>query len=287
MIDRRRFIRQGAASLAAAGILPHLPQSVLAAARGIGMPIGYQSYVLRKELNDDFAGVLAKTAAMGYEHVEMCSPKGYSPHAFSKLTKYSGKELRKIIEDSGLKCWSSHFTWNELMGNLDERIAFAQEMGLQHMVASAGLNGGMDDLKRKCEALNKVGEKVKSAGMIAGYHNHNGEFEAKKDGVPDYDIILQHLDPNLVKMQFQVAAIQVGFKAADYFRKHPARFISAHLQDYSKDDMKKQVVLGRGGVVDWKDFFKAAKTGGLKWVYVEMESDPGTLEGSVDYLKKL
>jgi hypothetical protein len=39
--------------------------------------------------------------------------------------------------------------------------------------------------------------------------------------------------------------------------------------------------------VDWKDFFAATKTGGLQYVYVEMESDPGTLEGSVQYLKKL
>lgn len=287
MINRRQFIQQGTASLAAAGMLSHLPQELLAMGKGIKLPIGYQTYVLKEALNEDFAGTLKKTAAMGYQHIEMCSPKGYSPHAFSNLTKYSGKELKKIINDNGLQCWSSHFTWDELMNNLDERIVFAQELGLKHMVASGGLHGTMEELQKKCEQLNKVGEKVKAAGMIAGYHNHNGEFEAKKDGVPDYDIILQHLNPSLVKMQFQVAAVQVGYKAADYFRKHPGRFISAHLQDYSRDDMKKQVVLGQGGVVDWKDFFMAAKTGGLKWVYVEMESDPGTLEGSVKYLKNL
>jgi sugar phosphate isomerase/epimerase len=79
----------------------------------------------------------------------------------------------------------------------------------------------------------------------------------------------------------------VGYKAADYFRKFPGRFISAHLQDYSTNDHNKQIILGEKGLVDWKDFFEAAKVGGLKWVYVEMESDPGTLEGSVKYLKTL
>ena len=55
-------------------------------------------------------------------------------------------------------------------------------------------------------------------------------------------------------MQFQVAAITSGYKAQDYFRKFPGRFISAHLQDYSPTDHKKEVVMGTG-IVDWKDFF--------------------------------
>ena len=134
--------------------------------------------------------------------------------------------------------------------------------------------------------MNSIGEKITKAGLVAGYHNHTGEFEHKKDGRPDYDIIMEELNPEYVKMQFQVAAIQIGYKAADYFRKFPGRFISAHLQDFSKTDMNKQVILGEG-IVDWKEFFSAGKTAGLKWVYVENEAEPGTLEGSVKYLKSL
>ena len=75
-------------------------------------------------------------------------------------------------------------------------------------------------------------------------------------------LMLERLDPSLVKMQFQVAAITSGYKAQDYFRKFPGRFISAHLQDYDPSNHKKEVVMGTG-IVDWKDFFKAAKVGGL------------------------
>ena len=46
------------------------------------------------------------------------------------------------------------------------------------------------------------------------------------------------LDPNYVKMQFQVAVISVGYKAADYFNKFPGRFISAHLADWSPTENK-------------------------------------------------
>lgn len=284
-MNRRKFIAGGMAAVATA---PLFSMKHAFAPGAVGMPIGFQSYVLREEINKDVVGELRRMATMGYEHVEMCSPSGYAPWSFANLVKYSGKELAAVIRDAGLKCQSSHFTWNELVNNLDDRIAFAQQMGLKHMVASGGLDGKTtDELKRKCDTLNKIGERITKAGMVAGYHNHNGEFENKKDGRPDYDILLENLDPAVVKMQFQVAAIQVGYKAADYFRKFPGRFISAHLQDYSAANREKQVVLGQGGIVDWKDFFAAAKTGGLKWVYVEMESDPGTLEGSLKYLKGL
>jgi sugar phosphate isomerase/epimerase len=118
---------------------------------------------------------------------------------------------------------------------------------------------------------------VKKAAWVAGYHNHNGEFDEKLDARPQYELMLEHLDPSLVKMQFQVAAITSGYKAQDYFRKFPGRFISAHLQDYAPDDHKKEVVMG-AGIVDWPDFFAAAKVGGLKYIFVEMEANPAIME---------
>jgi sugar phosphate isomerase/epimerase len=83
-----------------------------------------------------------------------------------------------------------------------------------------------------------------------------------------------------------VAAITSGYKAQDYFRKFPGRFLSAHLQDFSPTDKEKQVVMGTG-IVDWKDFFAAAKVGGLKYIFVEMESDPAIMEGCAKYIKSL
>jgi sugar phosphate isomerase/epimerase len=112
-------------------------------------------------------------------------------------------------------------------------------------------------------------------------------LQQKKNGIPDYDIILKELDPKYVKMQFQVAVIQEGYKAENYFKKYPGRFLSAHLQDYSINNIKEQVILGNDGVIDWINFFEAAKVGGLEYVFVEMDSNPGILEGSVKYLHKI
>ena len=91
------------------------------------------------------------------------------------------------------------------------------------------------------------------------------------------------LDPDLVKMQFQVAVVDIGYNAADYFRKYPGRFISAHLADWSKEKAD-QVPIGQGEV-NWKDFFKAAKVGGVKNIYVEMS--PEKFSSSASYLASL
>jgi sugar phosphate isomerase/epimerase len=288
-MNRRNFIQKGFGGMGMALLASH-PLHTLASGKfnyGIKLPIGFQSYVLRNEIALQPTEVMKRMAGFGYQHVEMCSPSGYVGAGFQPLVKYSGRELKKIITDAGLDCISCHFTWNELIKNLDERIDFAGQMGLRHMVCSGGIVAPtLDKIKQNCATMNTIGEKIRKAGMVAGYHNHNGEFENKIEGRPQYDIILEELQPDLVKMQFQVAAIQVGYKAADYFRKYQGRFISAHLQDYDKGDMKTQVILGRG-VVDWRDFFQSASTGGLEVVYVEMESDPATMQGSAAYLQQL
>ena len=71
---------------------------------------------------------------------------------------------------------------------------------------------------------------------------------------------MKELDPDYVKMQFQVAVISIGYKAATYFNKYPGRFISAHLADWSLQK-KSEVPIGQG-IVDWKEFFAAIETGG-------------------------
>lgn len=287
-MNRRSFLGKAAVGVATVGLASSIPAPVFAIAKkkGIHMPLGFQSYVFREEISSQPHETMSRLAGYGYKNVEWCSPKGYQG-PFTPLVKYSGKELKKITNDAGLETTSCHFTWQEIMddASLTERIAFAQQLGLKCMVCSGGLQAKTaDEIKKRCDQMNHFGEMVTKAGMVAGYHNHNGEFDEKIDGRPQYDIMLDHLDASLVKMQFQVAAITSGYKAQDYFRKFPGRFISAHLQDYSASDHTKQVVMG-SGIVDWKDFFDAAKTGGLKYVFVEMESDPSIMQGCANYLK--
>jgi sugar phosphate isomerase/epimerase len=254
-------------------------------ARPLGMPIGCQTYPVREMLGKDFEGTLRQLAAIGYRAIEMCSPQGYANGGFGPLAKMKASEIRAGIRAAGLECESSHYTFRELKENLDERIAYAKELGLKQMIcASLGLRQGatLADWTRAAEELNKIGEQTQKAGLQAGFHNHNVEF-TEIDGVLIYDRLMQTLDPKLVKMQFQVAVISLGYDGATLFNKYPGRFISMHLQDWSASE-KKLVAVGKG-MVDWKKLFGAAKKGGVKNYFVEVNLD--AMKESLPYLQGL
>ena len=279
-------MKSGGAALASTALLGTIPIHALAFG-GVARKLrfGFQTWTIREQLVTDFTGTLEKMAGMGYSEVEMCSPLGYSDAGFEPLNQMSGKEMRKIIKGAGLQCTSSHFNMGELRDSLENRIEWAHGVGMKQMVASTfwlAEDASVDDYRRAADELNGIAFKTKEAGLQMGFHNHHMEFEKRGDELI-YDALLDQLDPDLVKMQFQVAVVNVGYKAADYFRKYPGRFISAHLADWSAEK-EAQVPIGQGEV-DWVDFFEAAETGGVKNFFVEM--DPDTFGPSAEYLLSL
>ncbi|HVI79504.1 MAG TPA: hypothetical protein VM715_15325, partial [Candidatus Acidoferrum sp.] len=98
-----------------------------------------------------------------------------------------------------------------------------------------------------------------------------------------YDALFELLDPKLVKFQFQVSTISEGYDAAEYFTKYPGRFISMHVQGWDAS-AKKIAAVGQDSL-DWKKIFSAAKTGGIKNYFVEMNLD--MMKASVPYLRSL
>ncbi len=280
--SRRAFMQKSGLALGAAALASQMPFTLLGKESMALNSFGFQVWTLREKLIADFSGTLKMMAGLGYKEVEMCSPLGYSMAGFAPLNKMSGTEMRKIVEDSGLICRSSHYTMGELRDSLDNRIEWSQQMGITQIICSSfwlPATASVDDYRKAAQELNVIGEKTKVAGIQAGFHNHNMEFEMRGD-VLIYDALMEELDPDLVKMQFQVAVIEIGYKAADYFKKYPGRFISAHLADFSADT-KKNVPIGQG-IVEWKELFEAAKTGGVQNYFVEME--PETFKPSADYL---
>jgi sugar phosphate isomerase/epimerase len=282
-ISRRQFFGKSAAGISAVGCLAAAATKLRA--NPLGMPIGFQSWSVQQLLAKDFDATMKDMAAAGFQSMELCSPPSYRQFGFGVLMNLKGSELRQKLDGVGLKCESCHYQWNELKTSLDDRIAYAKDLGLKQMMLSTfGLPGKatLDDWKKNAEELNKVGEKVTAAGLQLGFHNHDFEFK-ELDGVLIYDELLKIFDPKLIKLQFQVAVISLGYEAEKYFTKHPGRFISLHLVDWSPAE-KKQVAVGQGSI-DMKKLFAAAKIGGIQNYFLEMPLD--LMKPSVPYLKQL
>jgi sugar phosphate isomerase/epimerase len=236
-------------------------------------------------IEQDLPGTIKQLADAGFQTVELCSPVGYAEFGFAGLAKYSGTELRRILHDAGVTCVSSHFNIKELRENQDERIAWAKDVGVKQMIVptlEGPTNPTMDDVKRAAEEYNKMAEQSKKAGLQQGLHNEDFELSVV-DGKRTYDLLLDVLDPSLVKFQFQVSTISNGYDAAEYFMKYPGRFFSMHVQGWSAET-RKIMPVGQD-TLDWKRIFTAAKAGGVQNYFVEMNLD--MMKASVPYLRNL
>jgi len=282
-MSRREFVKNAAMYSAAAGFASGGSAEVRA--NPLGMPIGCQTWPVREMIAKDFPGTIKQLADAGFQTIELCSPVGYEDSGFAGLAKYSSTELRKILADAGVSCVSSHFSIKELRENQEGRIAWAKDVGLTQMIVPT-LEGPkkptMDDVKRAADEYNKMGERSAKAGIQQGLHNEDFELTTV-DGKRTYDLLLELLDPKLVKFQFQVSTISQGYDAAEYFTKYPGRFNSMHVQGWSSQ-AKKIMPVGQD-TLDWKKIFTAAKTGGVKNYFVEMNLD--MMRASVPYLRKL
>ena len=282
-ISRREFFQNAATSAAVAGLLAGGAPELRA--NPLGLPIGCQTWPVRTMIAHDFPGTIKQLAAAGFQTIELCSPVGYADSGFAGLAKYTGAELRRVLADAGVKCVSSHFGIEELRKNQAGSIAWAKDVGLTQMLVPS-LDGPrhptMDDVKRAADEYNKMGEQAAKAGIQQGLHNEDFEL-TKVDGQRTYDLLFKLLDPKLVKFQFQVSTISAGYDAAEYFTKYPGRFISMHVQGWSAKT-RKEMAVGQD-TLDWKKIFTAAKTGGIKNYFVEMDLE--LMKASVPYLRNL
>jgi len=286
-ISRREFFRKTGTDAAMAGWLAAAGGAILKA-NPLGLPIGSQTYPHRQVIKDGgFAGLLQTLREIGVERIELCSAFGYAE--FAPLA--DAKQTRKMLDDSGLKCESAHFSLRELRENQQKSIDWAAEIGMTQMLV-ASLGGGntpaMDEVKKAADEYNAIAAVAAKARLQQGLHNEGFE-SSNVGGRRTYDILMDLLDPTLVKFQFQMSTIAQGLVAAEYFTTYPGRFISMHVQDVDLNQMGPrgrgvQTPVGKGSI-DWAKTFAAAKIGGVKNYFVEQNME--FTKASVAALKEM
>ncbi|MFL6279998.1 MAG: sugar phosphate isomerase/epimerase family protein [Vicinamibacterales bacterium] len=321
-MSRREFFKKTAVDAAVAGFLG-VAASRTAYANPLGLPIGSQTYPHRDRIvKGEFAGLLKDMKTIGIEVIELCNP------AYAEFKSLAdGKQTRKILDDNGVKCLSAHFTMNSLRSEQGAQIEWAQALGMTQMsTASIGgrVTNGMttlEEVKRAADEYNKIAAAAKKAGLQQALHNEGFENSRLEDGRLTYPVLMEYLDPELVKMQFQMSSMRTVGDPIMYFTNHPGRFVSAHLQGVDttqgmvtsragipqvKPTPEEAAALAQGGgrgrggrgaagggnalavgedTVDWAKVFTAAKTAGLKNYFVE-QSWELTVK-SVAFLKTL
>jgi sugar phosphate isomerase/epimerase len=230
------------------------------------VPVGLELYSVRDELKNDLMGTVRSVAKLGYQGVEF-----YSPY-YEWTTEYA-KEVKKLLDDLKIECWSTHNSRKSFTPEgVDKAIELNKIIGSKYIVmASAGKVEGLDGWKAVAEDLNKGAEKMKTAGLKAGFHNHQIEFKAI-EGKRPMEVLAANTGKD-VALQLDVGTcLEAGSDPIGWIDSNPGRIKSLHLKDWSPEPDKGYKVLFGEGAAPWKKIFDAAeKTGGVEYYLIEQE----------------
>lgn len=226
------------------------------------IPIALQLYSVREDCARDLPGTIAAVAKMGYAGVE-----------FAGYYDRSAAELRRLLDDHGLRCAGTHTGLNTIMGDeLPRTIEFNQALGNKFLIVP-----GLPKERRESRAawqetarmMNEAAERARAQGMRVGYHNHSIEF-AELDGELPWDLFFSNTAREVV-MQLDVGnALHGGGDPIPYVERYPGRATTVHLKEYSATNNK--ALVGEGDV-NWDQLFRLCETiGGTEWYIVEQES---------------
>jgi sugar phosphate isomerase/epimerase len=238
-ISRREFFKKTTADAALAAIVA---SGIKLRANPLGIPIGSQTYPHAARIKaGEFAQLMKDMKAAGIEQVELCDPWNYVSQGFDKLM--DGKTTKKMLDDAGVKAISCHVGMKVYRTQHKDVLNWAHDVGLTQLsTADLGattkdgkmrLVGGVtteDWIKEAADEYNAIAKVSKGAGLLQVLHNETFNNSRTADGRSTYPILIEHLDPALVGMQFQMSSMtQVG-NPITYFTIYPGRFWSAHMQ---------------------------------------------------------
>jgi sugar phosphate isomerase/epimerase len=261
MVNRREFLR---ASIAAATILT--ASRLLASNR---RSLGAQLYSVRQEAERDLPAVLKAIRTIGYTEVE----------TYWDIYGHPAAELRRMINDHGLKVPSGHFNYE----GLESKIDYAKALGVEYMICPmlpASMWFTADGYKRAADQFNTWGEKIHQAGMQFGFHNHNYEFRRFGD-TTGFEILMKNCDPKLVCIEMDCYwIVQAGADPLHMLQQYGNRIKLLHLKDRKpgfpttqvKDYTAEHFTEVGTGTIRWPGILAAAKKNGVKHMFVERDS---------------
>jgi sugar phosphate isomerase/epimerase len=258
-VTRRGFLAAAAAAPLA-----------LAVPAGKNLPVGIELYSVRDEMTKDTLATVKAIGKMGYQVVEFYGP-------YYQWTPEFAKDVRKALDDSGLKCHSTHNDARNLKPEgIQKAIDLNKTIGAKYIVvASAGRVEGLDGWRALGESLTKAMETLRPLGLSSGYHNHQAEFKPLEGKRPIE--VLAASTPKDFMMQFDVGTcVEVGDDPVAWINANPGRIKSLHLKDYGKPvegnkERGYRVLFGEGDV-PWKAVLAAAEAkGGAEYYLIEQE----------------
>lgn len=238
-----------------------------------------QLYTIRDAMKTDVSGSLKKVSDIGYKYVELAS------YGNGKFYNYEPAEFRKIVNDLGMECLSSHASVDAKGITTDEAKKMAEDhakLGVKYCFQPWIVDEARKTIasfQKMAADWNMVGKIMKETGIQFGYHNHNFEFGTVEGKIPYFDVMMKELDKDLITFELDLFwAIKAGQNPVELFKKYPGRFQLFHMKDmYTHEEPFFKVSTNDfapvgAGIINFKEILAAKNIAGLKYMVVEQDS---------------
>jgi len=259
---RRQFINSGCGC--ALGMT--LGRTIsFAAGQAKPIPIGFQLYTVRGEFALDVPGTLKTLGQLGYQGVEFWGYGG-TPKVYQQ---YSAAELRKRLDNNGLKCCGMHLDLTALSGdNLKQTIENNRVLGNEYLNVAAAQDkmGSAATIAELAALLNQAAAKCRPHKMTIGYHSHPFDF-AKIHGRFAWEILFSRIQPQ-VNMQIDVGnCLAGGGDPLAMLKEFPGRTRTIHIKEHNEKTFDSDY---------YKEIFRLCETTcGTRWYIAEMGGPDG------------
>jgi sugar phosphate isomerase/epimerase len=226
--------------------------------------IALQLYTVREQASENFVGMLTEVAGAGYDAIE-----------FAGYGALPATEVRKVIDDLGLRAISSHVGFQRFADDPERVIEELRVLGCDYAVVPGIPKElrGFEAVPSLSEHFNRWGDACKLAGLRFGYHNHGWELEPLH-GSTMLDLLAAGTDPTVVDLQIDIFwALAAGADPVSLIRSHAGRVATLHAKEMAAGADRKDTTVG-DGVTDWSAVMAAARDAGTAWFIVEQEDDP-------------
>ena len=245
------------------------------------IPVALQLYTVRDQTATDFAGTVRKVAKMGYAGVE-----------FAGTGDLTAAQMSDLLQETGLKPAGNHVALATMESDLDAVIAYNKAIGNQYVgvpVLPTEMRNA-DGIRQLAATLNRLGARLKTAGLVLYYHHHAFEFDTY-EGKRGWDTLISDTDPDLVKLETDVYwAAYAGVDPASVIKQSAGRFPLIHLKDMVGEGDERTFAEVGEGVLDFGPIFEASEAQGAVWYIVEQDrcARPSleSAQMSVDNLKR-
>jgi sugar phosphate isomerase/epimerase len=294
-VNRREFLARagsGAALLAAAPLLvgavaPAIAHTYTVTQSGTApklRPIGIEMYSVRIAQVKDLPGTLKAIKNIGYDGLEFYAP-------YLGWTLPYAKDVRLMLDDIGLRCYSTHNGIESLTpgDTMTKAVEANQILGSRYVVlASPPMNSGTDDeWKALCARITAACDTLRPHGLYSGWHNHDAEWAPLANGQRVMDVIAANTPADFMLQLDVGTCIKAGSDPVAWINAHPGRIRSVHLKDWApgtESDNKSYRVLFGEGVAPWNTIVTALENGGgVEYYLMEQE---GSRYGEIDTARR-